>query len=153
MAVSDSPFEAIAEAVIAVFNNEFADEQFVMIPDELYESLGKDRVDVGIAPLEDVLKAGNDLVQETWVEVKFYDLWTQEISPDTQVSPYRIASFAERFRSALRRARFTMPSTGEMWYFDVRRIQYPRDPTGNKTRFVATIRAFGNNAGLVETSA
>lgn len=149
--MADSPFEAVATAVIAVFEATFASEQFQMIPDELHESLGRDRVSVGIAPTEDTRLNGNSLVQETWVEVKFYDLWTQEISPETVVNPYKIAAYAERLRHALGVASASDPGTGQVWYFDVVKTSYPRDPTGNKSRFVMTIRAFGNNSNLVET--
>lgn len=151
--MSPSPFEAAATAIIATFNAEFSTEGYVMIPDNLHESLGRERVDVGISPVEDAVNTRDALVQETWVEVKFYHLWTHEINPNTQVNPYQITAYAERFRDALRRAQPTDPHTGQVWYFDVRRIQYPNDPTGNKTRFVATIRAYGNNSGLIETSA
>lgn len=147
-----SPFEAVATAVIAIFNAEFAAEGFTMIPDNLHESLGRERVDVGIAPIEDVVNIRDSVVQETWAEVRFYHLWTQEISPNTQVNPFQIAAYAERFRDALRSTAST-PHTGQVWYFDVRRVQYPNDPTGNKSRFVMTIRAFGNNSGLVESTA
>lgn len=148
-----SPFQTIAEAVIDTFNAEFADEGFVMIPDRLHESLGLKRVDVGIAPVEEYPQASDALVQETWAEVRFYDIWKKEITPNTQVNPYRITGFAERFRDALRRAQTTDPRTGQVWYFDVRRVQYPPDPTGNSSRFHMTIRAFGNNSGLIETAA
>lgn len=150
--MADSPFEAAAEAVIATFNAEFSAEQFVMIPDDLHESLGRTRVDVGISPDEDIVVAANNVVQQTMLEVKFYDLWTQEISPDTQVNPYKIAGYAERFRRALRQTKATDPGTDQVWYFDVTRTRYPRDPTGNKTRFVMTIRAYGRNSALVETT-
>lgn len=151
--LASSPFEAVAIAIKAVFDATFAAEQFVMIFDDLHESLGREYVAVGISPTEDLTRTTNALVQETWVEVKFYDLWRQEISPDTVVDPVTITAYAERFRNALRIASASDPGTGQVWYFDVRRITYPRDPTGNKTRFVATIRAFGNNSNLVETVA
>lgn len=150
--MADSAYEAVATAIKTVFEAEFSTEGFVMVFDNLHESLGRHRVDVGVAPVADEVNLRNAVVQETWVEVKFYDLWTQEINPDTVVNPVRITAFAERFRDSLRRARATDPGTGQVWYFDVRRIAYPNDPTGNKTRFVATIRAFGNNSNLVETT-
>lgn len=148
-----SPFETIATAVKIVFDAEFATEGFSMIFDNLHQSLGRYRVDVGIAPDYDAPMSSGAIVQETWVIVKFYDLWTDEISPDTVVNPVRITAFAERFRDALRRAQASDPGTGQVWYFDVRRVSYPDDPTGNKTRFEAQIRAFGNNSNLIETSA
>lgn len=147
-----SAFETVATAIIGVFNTEFAAEGFTMIPDRLHESLGRERVAVGVSPVEDVSSPRNRIVQETWAEVQFFGLWTNEIDPETVVNPYVITGYAERLRDALRRSQATDPGTGRVWYFDVDRIQYPNDPTGNKTRFVATIRAFGNNSNLVETT-
>lgn len=153
MPVTTSAYEVVATAIKTIFEDEFSEEGFTMVFDNLHESLGRKRVDVGIAPDEDVVSPANAKVQETWVEVRFYDLWRQEISPDTVVNPVRITNFAERFRDALRRQQATDPGTGQVWFFDVRRVRYTNDPTGNKTRFVASIRAYGNNANLVETTA
>ncbi len=149
--MANSAFEEMATAIIAVFNAEFAAEGWVMIPDNLHASLGRHRVDVGIAPIEDVPMSNDNVVQETWAEVKFYGLWKQEIKPDTMVNPFTVTGYAERFRSALRVATVHSPGTGQVWFFDVRRTKYPNDPTGNKSRFVMTIRAYGNNSALVET--
>ena len=146
-----SAFDQIAGAIQTVFDTEFADEGFTMIRDRLHESLGRTRVDVGIAPEYDMPMERNAIVRETWVEVRFYDLWTPEISPETVVDPTKITVYAERLQSALRRARAMDPGTDEVWYFDVRRVNYPTDPTGNHTRFHALIRAYGNNAALIET--
>jgi hypothetical protein len=151
--VADSAFEEMATAIIGVFNAEFSPEGWVMIPDNLHASLGRTRVDVGIAPVEDVPMSNNNVVQETWAEVKFYGLWKQEIKPDTMVNPFIVTAYAERFRTALRNATVHSPGTGQMWFFDVRGVKYPNDPTGNRSRFVMTIRAYGNNSALVETVA
>lgn len=153
--MADSPFETVATAIITIFDAEFAVEGFTMIPDNIHESLGERRVSVGIAPVEDVVVNSNSVVQETWVEVRFYDIWKREYIklPEIQVNPYRVTAFAQRFRNALRVSAAQDPGTGQVWYFDLRRVTYPNDPTGNKTRFHATIRAFGNNAALVETTA
>lgn len=148
----DSPYETVAIAIQQIIAIEFATEGFTAILDNLHESLGRERVDIGIAPIEDYPQGTNELLQETFVEVRFYDLWTQEISPDTVVNPARITGFAERLKKALRRADAMDPGTDQVWYFSVRRTQYPNDPTGNKTRFHMTIRAFGNNAGLIEST-
>lgn len=146
-----SAYSTVAAALQTIFNTEFLPEGFTMVKDNLHESLGRARTECGVAPVEDVVNQRNAIVQEALLEIRLYDLWTQEISPDTAVDPTRIAGFAERLRDALRRSNATDPGTGEVWYFDVRRTTYPNDPTGNKTRFHMTVRAFGNNAGLVET--
>lgn len=146
-----SAYSTVAAALQTIFNAEFAAEGFTLIRDNIHESLGRSRTECGVAPVEDVVNQRNAIVQEAIVEIRLYDLWTQEISPDTIVDPTRITGFAERLRDALRVSNATDPGTGEVWYFDVRRTTYPNDPTGNKSRFHMTVRAFGNNAGLVET--
>jgi hypothetical protein len=146
-----SPFLTVATALQAIIAAEFADEQFTAILDNLHESLGRERVDIGIAPTEDYPRESNELTQETLVEIRFYDLWTQEISPETVVDPSQITGYAERLKSAIRVAEAQEAGTSEVWYFTVRRTTYPNDPTGNKTRFHMQVRAFGNNAGLTET--
>lgn len=150
--MADSPYEAVATAIKAAIDAEFAPEHITAIHDNIHESLGQDRVAVGIAPMEDMVQTGNGVVQETWAEVRFYTIWDPKIDPTTVVNPFKITAYAERFRNALRTLSATTPGTGQVWYFDVRRVTYPNDPTGNKTRFVATVRAFGNNSGLVETT-
>lgn len=146
-----SSFSQVSDQLKTIIDAEFAAEGLVAVKDDLHESLGRKAAAVGISPVEDVLYGGNDLVQETSVEVKFYDKWPQEINPETVVDPTRITDFAERFRAAVGRGAASFAGTKELWYFDVRRITYPRDPTGNKTRFVATIRCTGNNVLLTET--
>lgn len=148
-----SPFETIAAAVKIIFETEFTAEGFKMIPDNIHPALGRNRVAVGIAPLRDEVRSNNSIVQETYVEVRFYGLWTDEIDPETMVNPNLVTGYAQRLRNALRVSNATDPGTGSVWYFDVQRTEYPDDPTGNKSRFHMTIRGFGNNAALVETTA
>lgn len=147
----NSAYFTVAADLKTIIDTEFAPEGFTAIFDNLHESLGRTRVDIGIAPLEDIVRSTDFLVQETMVEIRFYDLWKQEISPETLVNPTRITDFAERFRAALRE--FNQSRSGQMWFYNLLRIAYPNDPTGNKTRFVATVQALGNNAALIETTA
>lgn len=145
-------FAEIAAALQDIIADEFAAEGFTARLDHLHESLGRTRVDIGISPEDDFVMASNNTVQNTIVKVQFYDQWRQEISPETVVDPTRITGFAERFRKAIREADGrTDPATGETWFFGLERISYPKDPTGNKTRFEATLKGWGNNAALVET--
>lgn len=146
-----SPFTLVAEALQEIIQNEFSPEGFTAILDNLHESLGMNRVDIGIAPVADRLMSRNANVQETWVEVRFYDLWKQEIHPTTVVDPTRITDFAERFRNAVREANRGDLGFENAWYFSIESIDYPNDPTGNKSRFVATIRCYGTNSALAET--
>lgn len=145
-----NPFVEAATILKTIFDEEFSSEGFVMIFDNLHPAMGRKRVDVGVAPTEERPMSRDYYAQETWMEVRFYDLWKEEIDPATLVNPTRITDFAYRFRDAIRR--HTEPGTGNMWYFNVERTEYPDDPTGNKTRFHMTIVAYGNNNALVETT-
>jgi len=147
----NDPYGQVAPLLKTIIEAEFATEGFTVVLDNLHDSLGRQRVDIGIAPEEESLQPGNDYVQETTLEVKFFDLWTQEIKPTTVVNPSRITNFAARFKHAVFTHQIGYSGTGAAWYFDVRRIRYTNDPTGNKTRFVATVRVKGINSALNET--
>lgn len=147
-----SAYNTMADQLKVIIDAEFADLGITAEHDNLHESLGRDRREIGIAPIEEAPPLGNGVALQVLAEVRFYDFWKQEITPTTSVDPRIVAEYAERFRRACREAIYTDPTSGSMWYFDVTRITYPNDPTGNKTRFVATVRAYGNNSALVETT-
>jgi hypothetical protein len=148
-----SAFATVAPILKSEFDTEFAVEGWTLEYDKPHDSLGFDRTHIGVYPVEDVVRPGNSIIQETIVEVKFLGWWDKQINPAQVVNPLVITELAERYRSALGRSNSKDPGIREMWYFDVRRVLYPDDPTGNKTRFVMTVRAFGNNSGLIETFA
>lgn len=146
---SVDPYLIISTALKQILDAEFAPA--VAVHDNLHESLGYQRAEIGIAPLRDVPRSSSMIMQETWVEVKYYDLWDPQINNEQSVNPQIITAKAHRFREALRTEQVTFEGSPDVWFFDLTNIEYPNDPTGNKTRFVATIRAFGDNAALVET--
>ena len=65
------------------------------------------------------------------------------------MSPALAEERAERIRRAVEAA--TGFEDAHLWYFTVQRVEYPKDPTGNITRCLATIVAHSDNAGIVET--
>lgn len=147
-----SAYTEAADQLKIVLDATFAPEGLVAAHDDLHESLGFQGARLGISPDErgDIVRGDNALVQETWLEVKLYGAWTKEVDPTQAVDPRVVTLLAERFRRALQAS--NQAATGSMWYYNLMQIRYPRDPTGNRTRFVATLRAFGNNASLVETT-
>ncbi len=147
-----SAYEVIANGLKQIIDAEFAPEGIVASHDNLHESLGRDRRECGIAPIEDAVPMSAGLTLEAFVEVRFYDFWKQEITPTTAIDPRIIANYAERFRRAVKANSGNTPGLGILWFFDVKRVQYPNDPTGNKTRFHAQVKGQGNNSGLVETT-
>jgi hypothetical protein len=146
-----STFKTVATKLKTIIDTEFAAEGYTAVFDNLHESLGRTRVDIGISLERQRPMAADAHVRETFLTVKFYHLWKQEITPTTVVNPDTIATFAERFERAVQTYNKTAVGNGLVWYFDVTNTEFPNDPTGNKTRFVSSVRAYGNNTSLVET--
>lgn len=145
-----SPYAEVAEALKAIIDAEYAPEGYTAIHDNLHPAVGQEGTRIGIAPEEESPRGGNMVQQDTVVTVKFYRRWDADVDPTKKVDPRVISEFADRFRNALRNA--STPGTSKVWYFNLTRLVYPNDPTGNKTRFEATVTAYGNNAALVETT-
>lgn len=137
-------------ALNAIINAEFAAEHITAINDRLHESLGVDGTRVGTSPNRQRPLPGQELVMTYEIHVQFYLKWRSEIDPKTRVDPAPIETYAERFLRAIQ----GNPRVGDarLWFFKVTDINYPLDPTGNKTRFEATVLAYGNNSGLMETT-
>lgn len=146
-----APETTARQALIDLLATEFAAEQFPIKDDRIHESLGWDGTVIGVSPERTFSDPAQRYVSNIELLVQFYGSYNKEVNPKQTVSPSVIEGFAERFRSSLRGN--ADPNTGEVWYFTLDRIEYPRDPTGNKTRFEAYLTAKGNNSALVETVA
>lgn len=144
-----APETTARNALISLLATVFAAEQFPIKDDRLHESLGWDGTVIGVSPERTSSDQGNRYVSNIEILVQFYGKYNKEVDPRQTVSPSVVEGFAERFRNSLRGN--ADPNTGEVWYFTLERIEYPRDPTGNKTRFEAYLTAKGNNSALMET--
>lgn len=143
-------YTELADALKVIIDAEFAPEGYTAAHDNLHPAVGLEGTRIGLAPEEESPATANMLQQNTTVTVKFYRRWDADVDPTKKIDPRVIAVFAERLRKALRTA--NTASTGQVWFFNLVRVTYPNDPTGNKTRFEATIVAYGNNQALVETT-
>jgi hypothetical protein len=142
------PYTLVANALEAIITNTFG---IVPVHDKIHVSLGFQAPVVGIAPLREDPTPSDRVVQETYVEIRYFDRWNKDINPYQTVDPRLITAKAEQLRAAINTYEFS--GSGTVWFFHVEGTDYPDDPTGNKTRFVMTIKAWGNNAALVETTA
>lgn len=145
------PYEIAATAIKGIIDSEFSAEGFTAIHDCLHEALGTRKTVIGISPLRIRKSPSNQLEQQTFIWIQFYDVWKKEISPDQQVNPFRITGFEHRLSTALEKAQATVPATNEVWFFMPESTEFPRDPTGNKTRFEMTVRCSGDSGALTET--
>ena len=144
-----SAYTIAANALFAICEATYPD--IPVVHDKVHEAVGYRGPRIGISPVRQPMNARNKLVQETWIEIRYMGRWEKEITPDQQVDPRFIAEEAEKLLTAIRLTDVT--ASGEMWFFNVEQVEYPDDPTGNKTRFYMTLRAWGNNSSLVETTA
>lgn len=131
-----------------MLGDEFAAEGFPVKDDKLHRSLGAKGTVLGVYANRATASPRNRMVNEMEVVVQFYGKYDLKVDPEQTVSPSKIEGFADRFRNALR-TRQPDPNTSAVWYFTLERIEYPDDPTGNKTRFEATLVARGNNGALL----
>lgn len=145
-------YEVIATALKQIIDTEFAAEGITAVHDNLHESLGLRRVSVGIAPVRDAPNDTRSVAGNFTVEIRFYDLWDKKVDPEQSVNPIKITGYAERLKKSIQQSQIDYPGTGEVWFFQWVGTEYPDDPTGNKTRFHMTVRSWGNNTALVETS-
>jgi hypothetical protein len=149
--MAESPYVIAATAVKTIIDTEFAPEGIVAEHDHLHESVGWDGSYAGISPDYERPEAGNMAALGIWIKVQLYLPWDKEINPFQVVDPRIIARYGQRFREAVRAANLSY--SGQFWFFNVMDLRYPHDPTGNKTRFEASVKAWAENNALVETTA
>jgi hypothetical protein len=147
--MATSPYVIAASALKQIIDTEFAPEGVVAQHDHLHESVGWDGRYAGISPDYERPENNNMGALGIFIKVQFYLQWDKEINPFQAVDPRIIAQMGQRFREAVRSADLTY--SDQFWFFNVLDVRYPQDPTGNKTRFEATVKAWADNAGLVET--
>lgn len=122
-----------------------------VVHDKVHEAIGFKGPRIGIAPTREIPNARNKLMMEAWIEVRYMDVWDRKVDPAQKVDPRLIAAKAQTLMEAIQST--TVTASGSMWFFNVEMVNYPDDPTANKTRFYMTLRAWGNNASMVETTA
>lgn len=142
-----SPYRIAASGIEQIITTEFADLGVVPLHDELHESLGREGRVVGISIDREAPMARNRVAQQEFIRIQWFEEWTDEVDPTIIHDPRLIADLAFRLQVALGAANLTY--SGDFWYFNWEYTEYPRDPTGNKTRFVMYVVAYANNAHLV----
>lgn len=147
-----APETEARNALIDLLETEFSSDGFAVQDDKLHESVGFDGTLLGVYPERSVAGPGNRFVNDMELKVQFFGAYDKQVDPFQAVSPSIIEDFAHRFKRALHDSS-PDPNTGKVWFFVLDRIEFPDDPTGNKTRFVATLKARGNNPALLETTA
>lgn len=145
-----SPYAVVYAKIKAIIETEFTDLGVTVESDKLHGSLGWKGIRVAVYPDMEAPQPGKMNNQITAAVVQFYGKFTKEIDPEQAVDPQIVTEYAERFRRAFYVAERADAGTKEVWFMQVISVTYPDDPTGNKTRFEAIVRAYGQNQSMIE---
>lgn len=145
-----SPYEAAADVLKTIIDGAFSTEGWVAEHDTLHPSLGEEATRIGIAPDADTPRSNNYVMNEIRMMVQFLGQYELDVDPEQAVDPRIVTRYAERFRRACQAD--DTPGDQHFWFFNIERITYPNDPSGNKTRFYATVCAYTQNSGIIETA-
>lgn len=148
--MSTAPETQARQALKTMLQAAYSAENFSVSDDYLHASIGNKGTRIGTSPIRSQPASRDNNVLEMYIFVQFYGKYNLEIDPKQSVDPSVIEGYAERFREAIRTSD---PNTGSVWYFSLANMNFPLDPTDNKSRFEATVLARGNNTALLETSA
>jgi len=137
----------IRARIKSVVEAEFAAEGWTVEDTKLLRAHGKDGLRVGVSPVrsrEDP-KIVVQLNVETLLQVYLPFDWEPD---DTKtVDPAQIEGYGQRIRDAFRTQ--SSGTTSQFWGLRVSSIDYPDDPTGNKTRLEATILGYADNTATI----
>lgn len=147
-----APETAARARLIELVEDEFKPETLEVRSDRLNESLGTEGPLAGVYPSNAAEHPRNGHVLDTLLAVQLFRQWDNAMDPTQTVDPAAIEEWAERFRRAVRADLDESGFNSHLWYFRVIKIEYNPDPTGNISRFVATVVAEAQNSGLVETT-
>lgn len=139
---------SVRARVKQVVDAEFAGEGYVVEDDKLPRAAGRD----GVARLatypERERESFKDVnVLEIEVVLQLYLPYTAEPDETIVVDPSVIEDIGARLRAAFQTQ--SDGDSGDFWYLRLAGIEYPDDPTGNKSRLEATFTARAQNAAAL----
>lgn len=138
-----SPATSARLILIDLLSTEFGDDNFAVRPDRLDKALGFDGAVIGVHPLRERPNPADRLELMTTLQVQLYGHWNPQTDPNEIVDPVTVEAWANRFRTMI--GAYTQTGTSDVWWFQLEEITYESDPTGNCTRFCATVTARGSN--------
>lgn len=134
----------VRERVIDIVEAEFTAEGLTVAHDKLPRAAGKDGATVAaVYPEAEYERAGRVIELVVPVVLQIYMAYEAEPDETIVVNPTIIEDYGDRLRDAFRTQ--SSGNTGDMWFLRLQRIDYPDDPTGNKSRLEARIEGYGNN--------
>lgn len=144
-----APITQFRQALKNILNAEFEDDELAVYDDRLAPSEGHDGPVAGVAPEAEATGEGG-IDQTFLIAVEVHAWYDAQIDEHQRVDPAKIEDWSWRFQKRVAQA--STVNTAAAWWFDIVRIDYPDDPTGNKTRFRALVQGHGENQSMPETA-
>lgn len=147
-----APITLFRQHVMTIVQTEFAPEAIPVRSDKLHDSVGHDGSVAAVYP--DAEAAGESGIhQNILVYVQVYGRYDLEIDPNQTVDPAKIEGWSWRLQRRIQQTPDLgqIDTNSQLWYFNVVAINYPDDPTGNKTRFIMALEGYSPLGSLVET--
>ena len=138
-----APSTVARRTVQEIIATEFKDENVQVRSGFADASLGQYGPVASVSPVSEEPGVDDRLQLVTTLALEFFASWQPETDPDIPVDPEVIESYVYRLRLAL--AAYTQTPDSTIWWFQLDEVVYEPDPTGNITRFVASVTAHGNN--------
>lgn len=141
------PYATVADRVITIVEGEFttlAPPDLTVENDKLGRSAGKDGAPrCAVWPEAEEERAGRVIQLTVRVRLQLYLAYVAEPDEGYVVNPRTITAIGDRLRRAFKDQ--SSGSTSDMWFLRLTAIDYPDDPTGNKSRLEASIEAACDN--------
>jgi hypothetical protein len=139
-----APATSARERVSQIVEAEFSAESVTVESDKIPRAAGRDgRTRVACSPNYEAEVRTNVNELEVSLLLQYYLPFVAEPDEHIAVDPTTIEAVADRLRRAFRTQSGGM--TADMWFLRLRRIDFPDDPTGNKSRLEAQITAWCEN--------
>lgn len=154
MTTITAPETALRARLIETLTKEFEVEGIRFLNDRLHDSKGREGAIGAVYPGPTQVQFADENVLEPTAYVQLFRKWTAEVDPNKAVDPTAIEEFGERIRRACEEdsAQGAEAGTSHLWFYSVRRIEYPPDPGGNITRLLATVVGTAQNPAMVATT-
>lgn len=145
MAASQSQLRAVLKGALEEIL--LPEEEWTIFDGKMHASLGADYQCAAVAPEEDRVHPGNQMVLHPVAFVQVFLRWEKVVDNQRVVDPAPIETLADQFRDALQSRQD--PGVDDLWFFKVERLWYPDDPTGQKTRFHAFVQGDADNNSVL----
>ena len=134
-----SPAATVRAHVKAVVEAEFAAEGFTVADDKLPRAAGKDGTALAVSPNFERQDFTDANVLQVEVLLQMYLAFDAIPDEHMVVDPGVIEGYGDRLRRAFQDQ--SDGTTADFWFLHLTSVEYPDDPTGNKTRLEATFSA------------